>query len=89
MTQLYTKDKNGNYVPYIPNNCEYYTEVISDQINLLNSSIYYLKMISQSRLDEGTDFGNDEIAYVNEISDKVKEVGKIILNYAEEYKIGE
>lgn len=89
MTQLYTRDKNGNYVPYIPNNCEFYTDVISDQVTFLESCINYLKMLRQERYDMGADFCNDEVAYISEISNKVSELNKFIFDYAEEYKIGE
>jgi hypothetical protein len=89
LTQLYAKDKNGNYIPYIPNNCEYYTEVISDQITFLESCIHYLIMLRQTRYNKGTDFCNDEVSYVNEISNKVNKLNKFILEYAEEYNIGE
>jgi hypothetical protein len=46
-------------------------------------------MIHQARFEKGDDFSNDEVSYVSEISNKVNELNKFILGYADEYNIGE
>ena len=85
MSKRWTRDKDGDLIPFVSENKEMYIDELSQCITELNECVLQIKMLKQERNERKENFGDDEISYIHEILYKKDELRSAIENYHKEY----
>lgn len=85
VSNLYKKDEQGNFTPYIPENKDYYIGVLGQCISNFEEIVLQIKMIKQARLEKDENFDDDEISYMHELVDLVSKIDSVLQSYTDKH----